>query len=137
MVTPPTPLDGGQAAVDGDGLAGHETGLVCLGDLSFEDLTFLIDGPPEIMCIAGNFHENLIDMPAPNRINALLYLSFPDSGREERTKPVPPVADTLVANINAALVQQILVMAQRQRITDIHDHCQLDDLWRCLEIAKR
>jgi hypothetical protein len=32
--------------------------------------------------------------------------------------------------------KQVLNIAQRQRVADIHHHRQADDLWRCLEVAE-
>ena len=42
-----------------------------------------------------------------------------------------------VADIDAPLKQQILDLAQRKRIPDIHHHRQADDLGRRVEIAER
>jgi hypothetical protein len=40
--------------------------------------------------------------------------SFADLGSEHRAKPVPPEPDGLVADVDPALGQQILDVAQRQ-----------------------
>jgi len=42
-----------------------------------------------------------------------------------------------VADVDAALKQDVFDLAQRQRITDIHHHRQADDLARTVEIAER
>jgi uncharacterized Rossmann fold enzyme len=63
--------------------------------------------------------------------------SFADLGGEHRTKPVPPEPDSLVTDVDPALGQQILDIAQRQRISHVHHHDQADDLRRVVEISKR
>lgn len=52
----------------------------------------------------------------------------PDFSGEHRAKPVPPEPDRLVADIDAALVQQILDIAQRERKANVQHHRQSDDL---------
>jgi hypothetical protein len=44
----------------------------------------------------------------------MMITSFPDRGREHRTEPVPPVPNRLVADIDAALEQEILDLSQRR-----------------------
>ena len=53
--------------------------------------------------------------------------SEPVSG-EHRPEPIPPGAYCLVADVDAALMEQILDPSQRKRKTDIHHHCQADNL---------
>jgi methionine synthase II (cobalamin-independent) len=42
-----------------------------------------------------------------------------------------------VADVDPALGQQILDIAQRQRVSHVHHHDQTDDLWRAVEISER
>lgn len=42
-----------------------------------------------------------------------------------------------MADIDPALVEKVLDIAQRERKTDVHHHTELDDFGRCLEVAKR
>ena len=46
--------------------------------------------------------------------------SLSDFGSEYRPKPVPPKPDCLVADLDPALGQKILDVAQRQRVSDVH-----------------
>jgi hypothetical protein len=62
---------------------------------------------------------------------------FPDFCGENRTESVPPEPHGLVADLDAAFVQQILDIAQRQREPHIHHHRQADDLGRGFEVPKR
>jgi hypothetical protein len=63
--------------------------------------------------------------------------SLTDFGSEYRAKPVPPKRNGLVADIDPALGQKVLDVAQRQRIPHVHHHDQTDDLWGAVEILKR
>ena len=60
-----------------------------------------------------------------------------DLGRKHRAEPVPPEPYRLVADIDAPLKQQILDLAQRKRISNIHHHCQADDFGGAIEITER
>ena len=82
--------------------------------------------------------RTLIQMPAPLRIAAHVRdASLTNLGGEHRAKPVPPEPDGLVADVDPALGQQILDVAQRQRVSHVHHHDQTDDLWRAVEISER
>ena len=114
-------------------------GLVPLrGDHRFQNLAFVIDGAPEIAELAVDLHEHLIQMPTPLGIAA--HVRDPllsDLGGEHRAKPVPPKPDGLMADVDPALGQEILDVAQRQRVSHVHHHDQTDDLWRAVEISER
>jgi hypothetical protein len=60
-----------------------------------------------------------------------------DLGRKHRAEPVPPETYRLVADIDAPIKQQILDLAQRKRISNIHHHCQADDFGGAIEITER
>src|SRR5215467_7620164 len=60
-----------------------------------------------------------------------------DLGGEHRAKPVPPKPDRLVANVDSALGEQILDVAQRQRAPHVHHYHQANDLRRAVEISER
>lgn len=42
-----------------------------------------------------------------------------------------------MADVYAALMQQILYMPERERETDVKHHREVDDLWACFELLKR
>ena len=50
---------------------------------------------------------------------------------------MPPEPDCLIANVDAALVEQILDIPKRQREADVEHHRQADDLGARLEVLKR
>jgi hypothetical protein len=57
--------------------------------------------------------------------------------RKIDAETIDPKADAFVANIYAALVEQILNIPERERKPDIHQYGELDNLWRGFEVAKR
>src|SRR5271165_5001550 len=98
----------------------------------------MVDSAPEIAELAVDLHERLIQMPPPLRIAAhMRNAPLSDLGGEHWAKPVPPEPDGLVADVDAALGQQILDVAQRQRVSHVHHHDQTDDIWRAVEISER
>ena len=60
----------------------------------------------------------------------------PDLGGEHRAEPVPPEPHGLMADLDAALVQEVLDVAQRERVSDIEHHGQADDLGAGLEVPE-
>ena len=63
--------------------------------------------------------------------------SLANFGGEHWAKPVLPEPDGLMTDVDPALGQQILDIAQRQRISHAHHHDQTDNLRRTVEISKR
>ena len=93
----------------------------------------MIYGAPELAELAVHLHKDLVQMPAPLRIAAHARdSSFADLGGEHRAKPVPPGADGLVADVDPTLRQEILDIAQRQRVSHVLYQDQADDLWRAV-----
>src|SRR5271166_4554358 len=98
-------------------------------DVAEIELAFMIDGAPEIAELAVDLHERLIQMPTPLRIEAhVRYPLLSDLGGEHRAKPVPPKPDGLMADVDPPLNQEILDVAQRQRIFHVHHHDQTNHL---------
>src|SRR5437667_1800229 len=98
----------------------------------------MVDGAPEIAELAVDPHECLIHMPPPLNIAAHVRdAPLANLGGEHWTKPVPPEPDGLIADVDPALGQEILDVAQRQRESHVHHHDQTDDLWRAVEISER
>src|SRR5271157_365468 len=114
-------------------------GLIPLrGDHRFQNLAFMIDGAPEIAELAVDLYKRLIQMPTPLRIAAhVRYPLLSDLGGKDRAKPVPPKPNRLMADVDPALGQEILDVAQRQRVLHVHHHDQTDDLRRAVEISER
>ena len=80
-----------------------------------------------------NFVEVLSPVARPQPRNPLLS----DLSREQRTKPIPPKPNRFVADLDAALIQQVFDVAPRQRVSNIHHNRQADDIGRRLEVPER
>ena len=89
---------------------------------------FVIHSAPQIMCLAVDANEDLIKVPAPARIGSVMNAPLTDLGGKHWSEPVPPETHRLVAYIDAAFEQQILDLAQRQRIANVHHHREADYL---------
>ena len=74
------------------------------------------------MGFAVDLHEDIVQVPAPVRIEPLMNAAFPYLRGEHRTEPVPPEPHSLVADMYAALANNILNLQERQRIPDVHQH---------------
>ena len=77
--------------------------------------TRVIHSPPEVVHLAVDFHENLVEMPPLTTRPHPLDTAISDLGGEHRTKPVPPEPNRLVADVNAALVQKIFDVSKGKR----------------------
>jgi hypothetical protein len=75
-------------------------------------------------------------VPSPLGIASLIQVPLPDLRGEHRTEPVPPEAHSFVADIDAALEKKIFDLPQRERITDVHHHCEANYLGRTVEITE-
>ena len=63
--------------------------------------------------------------------------ALPDLRGKNWAKAVPPVPHGLMADVDAALEQEILDLSQRQGVTDIQHHRAADYLRRTVEITER
>src|SRR5271165_2210329 len=107
-------------------------------DHRFQNLALVIDSPPEIAELAVDLHKDLIQMPTPLGEAALMRYPFlSDLGGEHRAKSVPPKSDCLMADVDPPLGQEILDVAQRQRVPQVHHYDQTDHFRRAVEISKR
>ncbi|NIA72325.1 hypothetical protein HBA54_27420 [Pelagibius litoralis] len=80
----------------------------------------MIDSSPQAMHLAIDPHEHFVQMPWSWRTAPLLKAALPYLGSKLWVKSVPPETHRLVANVDAALEQQIFDLAQRQRTTDVY-----------------
>ncbi len=63
-----------------------------------------------------------------------LHSAARDHSDKNRPKPFQPKANCLMCDVDALLVKQLLTIAQRQWISDIHHYRQADDLGRGLQV---
>ena len=67
----------------------------------------------------------------------LIDTSAPDLGREQWAKSPPPEPHRLVADVDPALVQQVLDVPEREREPHVQHHGQADDLWAAVKALER
>ena len=111
--------------------------ITAFGDIRLEHFTLLVNGPPEKEAFIVYPDENLVEMPGPVREVRVLHALLPDRPREHGPKAVPRKSNRLMRYVNAALVEQILDVAKREREPDIHHHRKADYLGRSFEILVR
>jgi hypothetical protein len=93
------------------------------GNVAFEYLAFVIDRTPEVDHLAIGLHVHLIEMPSPTVKPAhATHALAADVAGEQWAKSVPPMPHRLMANVYAALEQQVLDVPQRQREPHLHHH---------------
>src|SRR6056297_1950152 len=93
---------------------------------ALKHLAFVIDGAPKVVTLAVDLHEHLVQVPSPVAGLHALDAPLADLGGKERAKAMPPEPDCLVADLDAALVQQILDVPEREREPDVHHYRQAD-----------
>ena len=83
--------------------------VTTLGDIAFKHLALVLHSPPELVRLAVDLHENLVQMPLPIGMDAHLPDTFPaDLHGEKRVEPIPHETYRLVTGINPSLVQKVL-----------------------------
>jgi hypothetical protein len=65
----------------------------------------------------------------------MMNAPLPDLLGEQRTKPVSPEPNRLVADIDATFEQQIFNLPQWQRVTDVHHNREANHLGQTIEIT--
>ena len=105
---------------------------------AFQNLAFMSDRAPKTVLLALYLLEDFVEMPLVQNARSHAVDRAPtDLGGKYRPQPVPPEPHGLLADLDAAFVQQIFDIAQRQRVPDLEHHRQPYDLRARLEVAKR
>ena len=97
----------------------------------------MIHGAPEVAHLPVYFHEHLVEVPSPAARSHALNPTLPDLGGKPRPKPLPPEPDGFMADIDTALVEQVLDIAKREREPNVHHHSQADDFGAALKTFER
>ena len=109
-----------------------------LCDVAFQHFTFVIKRPPKGMRLAVDLYENLVQGPSPIRVRTHLLDTFTTESRcEHWAKSIPPVPRRFVADVDAALVQQVLDIAKRKGKTNVHHDRQADDLGAAVKALEK
>jgi hypothetical protein len=83
-------------------------------------ITLVIDRLPEVVHLAVDLHQHLVQVPSALRICAHpADPIFADLCPEHRAKSVPPKPDRLVTDGDASLVLQIFDIPERKRKSNI------------------
>jgi hypothetical protein len=98
-------------------------------DEALEHFAFVVDGAPEIVPFPLDLLEDLVEMPPPMARSHAVDAALADLGGKYRPEPVPPEPDRLVANVDAALVEKVLDITEREWKLDVHHHRKADDFW--------
>lgn len=102
-----------------------------------QHLTFVIHGSPKIVRLAVDLHENFVQMPLPVRISP--HSADPLSAAlccKHRAKSVPPIPDRFVADVDAAFVQKIFDIPQREWKPDLQRNRQANDLGTAVKVLE-
>ncbi len=90
------------------------------------------------MRLSVDFYENLVQVPLPIGVSAQVLDAFlANFCSKNQAEPVPPVANRFVADVDAALVQQVLDVPERKREANIHHHRQANYFWAAVKILER
>ena len=85
-----------------------------LGDVAFQYLAFVDHSPPQVVRLAVDLHENLVEMPPPVRKRSHPTDSVSaDLCREHRAKSVSPEPNRFMTSLDAALMQKVFNVPQR------------------------
>lgn len=96
----------------------------------------MIDSPPEVMTLTVNFYKHLVQVPPPAAEFHPLDPPLSDLRSEHRTEPDLPEPDGFMANVDAALMQQIFDLPQREREAHVHHHRKADYLGQRDEVLE-
>ncbi len=80
--------------------------------LVVKHLAFVINGPPQVVRLAVDPDEHLVEVPPPLRIRSMMNAPLPDLRGEQRTIPVLPEPNRLMADIDATFEQKIFNLPQ-------------------------
>ena len=73
----------------------------------------MIDRAPKVVLDAIDLHKDLIQVPLPlSMLSHVRCALRSDLTSEDRTKPVDPSPDALMANIDAALMKEVFDITQ-------------------------
>ena len=98
----------------------------------------MIDGPQEVVHLAVDFHLHLVEVPPPLAALAHAFdAPSADFGREDWSETVLSVANSFVADLDAAFVEDILQLPQGQREADVEHYRETDDRRTGLEVSER
>ena len=75
--------------------------------VAFQHFAFVIDSLPQSVPLHIDLHEGLVEMPQPSALSYSFHPSLPDLGCNQLSKPMPRVANRLIAIVDSALVETV------------------------------
>jgi hypothetical protein len=91
-----------------------------------DDLAVLVDGPPEVLTLAADCHEELVQMP---RV-ANWPRPTPEPPCVGRTESLAPVPDGLVRHCDGALGEEVFDVAEAEGEAVVEPDGVADNRWR-------
>lgn len=106
------------------------SGFISLGPTPRKLASLIVAEPfNSVVLDAIALHKDLVEMPLPLGILSHKARAFrPDLPGEDWTEPVNPEPHTLVADVDAPLMKPVFYILKREWKTNIHHHCELNDL---------
>jgi hypothetical protein len=80
---------------------------------NLKHLTFVIDSPPQIVSLAIDLYEDLVEVLAPVRICVVMKPTFPYLDYANWAEPVPPESYRLMADVDAPFMKKVFNIAER------------------------
>jgi hypothetical protein len=106
-------------------------------DDRFQHSNLLINCAPQVVPLAVDLHENLVQVPLLIRVCTHFLVKFgADFSGKNRAKSIPPAPQSFVADVDPALVQQVLDIAERKWKSNVHHDRQADDLGAAMKVLE-
>ena len=80
--------------------------ISALGNIDFQHFVLMVDGSPNVICLAIDLYEDFVKMPFPVRI--ILRSTDPfltNFAREQCAKFIPSIAHSLVVNVDTPFMK--------------------------------
>jgi len=98
---------------------------------------FVINGTSQVVRLAVNLHEHFIQVPLPIGVCAGAGYVFCGFLQQKSAQIGPPESNRFMADVDAALVQQVLNIPERKREPDIHHDRRAMNFRAAVEILER
>ena len=86
--------------------------VASLGHVALQDIAVAVNGPPKEVHFSVDLHEHLVQMPTPPDRFHPGDPVFSAPGCEHLAEPMPPISHSVIADFDAAFMQQILDIAK-------------------------
>ena len=87
--------------------------VATFGDKGSQHLALVIDSPSQIVSVAIDLYEGLVEVPAPVRICVLMNPTFSYFDCENWAEPVPAKSYHLMADVDALFMKEVFNITER------------------------